>query len=141
MVPFVVFWKGCFLLFILTTLAVNIFNAMKRYREAHYSGLWVVRPSRRKSKKWMATHADTDTTVHFGHPDYEDYTQHKDPERRMDYISRHRKNEDWQDLGSAGAWARHLLWAKKDMHESAEAMENKFGINIRLVGRSRRARP
>jgi len=99
------------------------------------SGLWVVRPSRRKTKKWMATHDETDTVVHFGQLGYEDYTMHKDASRRENYLSRHSANQDWNDLSTAGAWARHLLWSKPTVKESARAMEDKFSIKVKVVGR------
>ena len=57
----------------------------------------VVAPSTRPGSKWMATTGDR--TVHFGAAGYEDYTHHKDPDRRRVYIQRHRRGEDWTRSG------------------------------------------
>lgn len=54
--------------------------------------------------------------VHFGHTDYDDYTQHKDDERREDYLSRSAGIRDDEgnltrnDKFSANYWSRKILW-------------------------------
>eukprot|EP00438_Fugacium_kawagutii_P025784 Skav230065 [mRNA] locus=scaffold1221:164443:164736:- [translate_table: standard] len=70
--------------------------------------------------------------VSFGQKNASDYTQHKDPERKQRYIDRHRKNENWNDLKTAGAWSKNLLWNKPTISESIKSMENKFNIDIKL---------
>ena len=62
-----------------------------------------------KSKKWRAIF-DDGTHTDFGAIGYEDYTDHKDPERKERYLKRHRKNENWNDPQSAGALSRWILW-------------------------------
>lgn len=57
-------------------------------------------------------------TIHFGDSRYEDFTTHKDKERRERYINRHKKNEDWDDYLTAGYWSRYLLWNKPTIRES-----------------------
>ena len=49
-------------------------------------------------------------TIHFGAKGYEDYTTHKDPERKARYLARH-SGEDWSEAGvnTAGFWAGWLL--------------------------------
>ena len=47
--------------------------------------------------------------VSFGHSDYEDYTIHKDPERRKRYLNRHR-NDHIDDPTAPGFWSYHVLW-------------------------------
>ena len=69
-------------------------------------------------------------TVSFGSSSYQDYTQHKDDERRFRYLNRHKPNEDWHDLKTAGTWSRWLLWEKKTIPEAVKFMEDKFKINI-----------
>eukprot|EP00438_Fugacium_kawagutii_P011340 Skav220220 [mRNA] locus=scaffold749:57215:57490:+ [translate_table: standard] len=64
--------------------------------------------------------------VSFGQKNASDYTQHKDPERKQRYIDRHRKNENWNDLKTAGAWSKNLLWNKPTISESIKSMENKL---------------
>lgn len=57
-----------------------------------------------------------DKLIHFGHTDYSDYTQHKDLERRKNYLARAKgiKNKNgkltWKDPFSANHWAIKILW-------------------------------
>lgn len=56
-------------------------------------------------------------TVYFGHRDYSDYTQHKDPERRNRYLARATKIRDakgkltMNNPLSPNYWAIRILWA------------------------------
>ena len=68
--------------------------------------------------------------VSFGASGYSDFTQHKDSERKQRYIARHRVNQNWNDLMTAGAWSKHLLWNKPTISESIKSMEHKFNIKI-----------
>ena len=68
--------------------------------------------------------------VSFGASGYSDFTQHKDPERKKSYIARHKPNQNWNDLKTAGAWSKNLLWNKATITESIKDMENKFNIKI-----------
>ena len=47
----------------------------------------LVKKSTRKNKKKMAIDSCS-RVVHFGHKDYDDFTTHKDPERRRRYYLR-----------------------------------------------------
>ena len=67
-------------------------------------------------------------TVHFGANGYNDYTIHKDPERKKRYIKRHEKNENWADAMSAGALSHWILWNKPNKIDSIKDYKNKFGI-------------
>ena len=69
--------------------------------------------------------------VSFGAKGYSDFTQHKDEDRKKRYIDRHKKNENWNDLTTAGAWSKGILWNKPTIRESIKSMENKFNINIK----------
>ena len=68
--------------------------------------------------------------ISFGASGYSDFTQHKDEERKKNYIARHRVNQNWNDLKTAGAWSKNLLWNKPTISESIKSMENKFNIKI-----------
>jgi len=70
--------------------------------------------------------------VHFGASGYSDYTKHKDKERMMRYLNRHRKNENWTKSGidTAGFWSRWILWNKPSLRDSITHTENKFNIHI-----------
>ena len=54
--------------------------------------------------------------IHYGNTDYQDYTQHKDPERRKNYLARSAgiRNTDGKltkdDKNSANYWSRRINW-------------------------------
>jgi len=70
--------------------------------------------------------------VSFGARGYSDFTQHKDVERKQRYIDRHKKNENWNDIKTAGAWSKGILWNKPTIRESIASMEKKFNIDIKF---------
>lgn len=63
----------------------------------------------RKDKKYMIKIPNTNKWVHFGQMNYEDYTKHKDIERRNKFRIR---NHKWAnaDIYSPAYMAYHLLW-------------------------------
>jgi hypothetical protein len=71
--------------------------------------------------------------ISFGAKGYEDYTIHHDNKRKKSYEKRHQKNEDWQNPYKPGFWAKHLLWNKKTLEDSAKDIEEKFNIKIILA--------
>jgi len=95
---------------------------------------FVLIQSSNPKKKWMVKYINQKTgrekTLHFGAKDYEDYTIHKDPDRKDRYIQRHSEREDWNDLTKAGAWSRYILWGEKTLKGSIKAMEKRFKIKI-----------
>lgn len=93
---------------------------------------YLIKKSPKNNKKYMAINTTTDQRIHFGHPDYEDFTEHNDEKRRLNYLKRHVTREKWRDLRTPGAWARHLLWSKRSLEEAARAMEKSFSIDITL---------
>ena len=52
------------------------------------------------------------------------------PKRKANYISRHKKRENWRDMGSAGFWAKNLLWNKPTLKASIRDVEKKFKVRI-----------
>jgi hypothetical protein len=68
--------------------------------------------SDKPEKKYYIITKD-DKKVYFGAAGYDDFTTHKDEERRQRYIARHKKNEDWTKSGidTPGFWAYHYLWS------------------------------
>jgi hypothetical protein len=74
-------------------------------------------PAGAKQKKMvLAKKGDEVKLVKFGYRGMEDFTQHKDPERRKNYLARSAgiKNKSGQptkdDVFSANHWARKVLW-------------------------------
>ncbi len=68
--------------------------------------------STKKNKKYMILNPQKAKMVHFGDIRYEDYTKHKDQERREAYLARAAKIKgSWIfDKFSANNLAMHLLW-------------------------------
>ena len=80
--------------------------------------------------KWVATIRNKTTgrekRVRFGAVGYEDFTQHGDETRKTAYLQRHAKNEKWNDISTAGAWSKNLLWNKKSISASLADIKRKF---------------
>ena len=74
--------------------------------------------SSRKNNKYMVT-LPSGKKVHFGSSKYEDYTIHKDKERRDKYLSRAMKIKNKKgelthtNPESSNFWSVNLLWPKK----------------------------
>ena len=76
----------------------------------------------------LNTETNRKNTVKFGSVDYEDYTIHKDDERKRLYIERHQKNENWNDPSTSGFWSRWILWNKKTFKASLSDTIKKFKL-------------
>ena len=83
--------------------------------------------SDKKDKKYFII-TFTGKRVYFGATGYEDYTTHKDPERKEAYIRRHRKNEDWTQSGidTPGFWSYHYLWEFPSKTQAYENIKKKY---------------
>lgn len=65
----------------------------------------------------------------FGATGYSDFTKHKDIERRERYLKRHNnRNENWNDVTSAGSLSRWILWNKPTLKESIFDFKRKFKL-------------
>jgi hypothetical protein len=87
--------------------------------------------SKRKDKKYVMIFKNPDKTIHFGAEGYEDYTIHKNYNRKINYINRHKKNEDWNDPLTAGALSRWILWNKTSLENSLKDYIKRFKIEDR----------
>ena len=89
--------------------------------------------STRNDKKYMVSFISSSTgninTLHFGAKGYGDFTLTHDKERKRLYKLRH-KNDNINDLYSAGCWSWWLLWNKPTLTQSIQDMEENFKINI-----------
>jgi len=99
-----------------------------------------IRKSNRANKKWVAIlpkdkypNIFNVKTIHFGDNRYEDYTIHQDELRKSRYISRHIKNEDWNNPNTSGFWSKNLLWNKKSLKESADDIFKMHGYKVRFL--------
>lgn len=71
---------------------------------------------------------DKEKTIKFGEAGAEDYTIHKDDERKKLYIARHMKNENWTKTGiaTAGFWSKHLLWSEPTIKASLAKIKKEY---------------
>ena len=94
----------------------------------------VISKSDNKNKKMKAV-INNKKTIHFGAKGYEDFTTHKDKDRKQRYIDRHKKREDWGASGvdTAGFYSKHVLWNKDTLTKSVDDLNERFkNINIKL---------
>ena len=92
-----------------------------------------LKKSTTQGKKYTAVFYDEETrkkikTTHFGAVGYQDFTQHKDEDRKQAYLARHKNNENWADYKSAGALSRWLLWSKPSVSASYNDYIRKFNL-------------
>jgi len=76
---------------------------------SHYNTSVKLEISTRKDKKYMIRHPKRNVTIHFGQYGYEDYTKHKDTNRRRNFRLR---NESWKtyDPFTPAHLSYYLLW-------------------------------
>ena len=83
--------------------------------------------------KWVGVFTDDDGHVKhtpFGAVGYSDFTQHKNPLRRANYLTRHRAREDWNDYKSAGALSKHLLWGPStSLQANVSSFKRRFSLD------------
>ena len=77
--------------------------------------------------KWVAVFDDGTRTA-FGARGYMDYTQHRDPLRRANYLQRHRTTENWRNPKTAGALSRWILWEMPTFAEGLRAFKTRFHL-------------
>ena len=98
---------------------MNVVNGtdldLLRYRAINLYGARDLSHSNRKNKKHMVT-LKNGNKIHFGDSRYEDYLQHQDWKRRIQYRKRASKIRDkegnftYKDPNTANFWSYHLLW-------------------------------
>ena len=90
---------------------------------------YILGVSKRKNKKYFVI-TPRGKKIHFGDINYEDFTQHKNEQRKENYILRHRKRENWENINTSGFWSRWLLWEKPTLRSAIRNMKHKFNISI-----------
>ena len=80
--------------------------------------------------KWIGvfTDGEKERRIPFGAKGYEDYTQHHNPLRKENYLTRHRTREDWKDPMTAGALSRWILWEYPSLERSVREFKRKFSL-------------
>jgi hypothetical protein len=91
----------------------------------------IIKPSSRKDKKYDAI-IDGKKTIPFGDKNYQDYTMHKDKERKQRYLERH-KNDNYKNPLYPSFYSTNLLWSKPTLNESIKDINRKFkNVNIKF---------
>jgi len=103
----------------------------------YYADLYKIKQGHKSGKKFYIFVEDNltgeDEIFMFGDAKYEDYTMHKDPERKKNYRSRH-ANDYINDPMKPGFWSYWLLWNKKTLEDSIVDTEKRYDIDIEYNG-------
>jgi len=97
-------------------------------------GTRLVRVTRspRREKKWRAVFRRSngeEYSVDFGAAGMQDYTQHKDPQRRKNYVSRHTRDLRTGDPTRAGYLSMEVLWGSStSLKKNLAAYKRKHGL-------------
>jgi hypothetical protein len=91
----------------------------------------ILKKSTRKDKKFVVI--VDGKKIHFGAKGMSDFTKHKDDKRKINYIIRHQKKENWNKSGihTAGFWAKHILWSKPSLKKAINYTNKRFNLNIK----------
>lgn len=89
----------------------------------------IYRLKKSKISKWLIL-TPKGKSLNFGAKGYQDFTMHKDEDRKKNYIIRHKTNENWNNPETRGFWARWLLWNKENLDDSIKDIEERFKIKI-----------
>ena len=91
-------------------------------RSRHARAIW-------KSTATATTPSTTTTkTTHFGAAGYQDFTVHKDKDRKRRYLARHCARENFDDFTTAGSLSRWILWNKPSLRASVADYRKRFGV-------------
>jgi len=101
---------------------ISVYNIMKLIK---------IVPSTNPKKK-LEAHFLLDNgkekVVRFGAMGYDDFTVHKDENRKELYLDRHRETEDWNNPLTAGALSRWILWNKPTIRGSTIDFKRRFNL-------------
>ena len=98
-----------------------------------------IKPSSKKEKRLTATFClckeknsckgSNFKEVHFGLKGGSTYIDHKDDDKKKNYIARHKVREDWTNPLTSGSLALHLLWgATTNLKKNIELFKKKFNL-------------
>ena len=90
--------------------------------------------SNRDNKKLNAV-IDGKKTIHCGHAGASDFTKHKDPERKANYISRHSNEDHSKSNVASPAWmSRFILWEQPTLKGAVDNANKKYkDVSFKLM--------
>ena len=94
------------------------------------SKLLYIKKSHLPEKKFDAVfeHNGRQKVIPFGASGMSDYTKHHDEERKERYLTRHKKNEHWDNPMTPGALSRYILWNKPTFESSLKDFKHRFNV-------------
>jgi hypothetical protein len=82
--------------------------------------------SNRKGKRFMVE--INGVTLHFGSDVGRTYIDHKDKQKRQNYLARHKVREDWTKI-NAGSLSRWILWGNStSLQQNIKDYKKRFNI-------------
>lgn len=105
----------------------------RRSRSRSPKTLYKLYPSTNKTKKFDVyvenKHTGNIKKVSFGARNYEDYTTHKDENRRFRYRQRH-IGDNTENPEYPGFWSWHILWGKyTSIPQNMSHIKKKYKLN------------
>ena len=89
--------------------------------------------SKRNNKKYDLLDTDKKYLLSFGDSRYQDYTMHKDDDRKNNYLSRHGKEDhSAKNIKSAAFMSAHMLWNLPNLQASIRDVNTRFNVSIKL---------
>ena len=95
-----------------------------------------IKPSKAKNKKFTAIFYDDQgkkiKTIQFGDSRYQDYTMHKDKQRRDKYRARHQKSLAKTDYMSPAHLSYYILWGESSsLNTNINNYVKKFKLKLK----------
>ena len=102
--------------------------------------MWLlsVKPSPRDEKRFRAVFClcpiknackgSNHKNIDFGQKGSSTFIDHKDEEKKKNYLARHKNRENWNDPLTAGSLARWLLWNLKTLSASISDFKKRFNL-------------
>ena len=85
--------------------------------------------SNKPNKKLVIKFSEPNLTIHFGSKNSSTFLDHHDKIKRINYLKRHRVNEDWNQV-NAGSLSAYILWGdSSDMYANLINYLDKFNID------------
>jgi hypothetical protein len=73
--------------------------------------------------------SEPDLTIHFGSKNSSTFLDHHDKVKRINYLKRHKVNEDWNQV-NAGSLSAYILWGDtSDLYKNLIKYLDKFKID------------
>ena len=96
---------------------------------------FILSKSDKLQKKYKVEFVNPETnrknSLYFGDSRYDDYTTHKDEDRKQRYLQRHTEKKD--NPAKPAFWATNLLWNEPTISGSIRDIEKKYKIKIKYT--------